>query len=71
MLVFRRRGQWISDARNAWLRVISHRKFGAITAHYPAVGTSLLAMLAHFNGPDWTPDPPGDWKAAYESRAAA
>jgi hemoglobin-like flavoprotein len=27
-----------------------HRKFGAVAGHYPAVGTSLLATLAHFKG---------------------
>jgi len=26
-----------------------HRKFGAVAAHYPAVGASLLATLAHFD----------------------
>jgi NAD(P)H-flavin reductase/hemoglobin-like flavoprotein len=43
-----------------------HRKFGAIAEHYPAVGSSLLAALAHFNGPAWTPELAADWKAAYE-----
>ena len=43
-----------------------HRKFGAIAEHYPAVGASLLATLAHFNGPAWTPDLAADWKAAYQ-----
>jgi NAD(P)H-flavin reductase/hemoglobin-like flavoprotein len=43
-----------------------HRKFGAITEHYPAVGASLLTTLAHFNGPAWTPEVAADWKAAYE-----
>jgi len=42
-----------------------HRKFGTVAEHYPAVGTSLLATLAHFNGPDWTPELAADWKAAY------
>ena len=31
--------------------------------------SALLAMLAHFNGPDWTPELAADWKAAYESVA--
>src|SRR3954467_10603837 len=26
-----------------------HRKFGALAAHYPAVGASLLATLEHFD----------------------
>jgi NAD(P)H-flavin reductase/hemoglobin-like flavoprotein len=43
-----------------------HRKFGAITDHYPAVGASLLTTLAHFNGRAWTPELAADWKAAYE-----
>jgi len=43
-----------------------HRKFGAATEHYDAVGASLLATLEHFSGPDWTPDLAADWKAAYE-----
>jgi NAD(P)H-flavin reductase/hemoglobin-like flavoprotein len=42
-----------------------HRKFGAIAGHFPAVGTSLLATLAHFNGPLWTPELAADWTAAY------
>lgn len=43
-----------------------HRKFGALAEHYPAVGTSLLATLAHFNGDAWTEDLAADWIAAYE-----
>jgi NAD(P)H-flavin reductase/hemoglobin-like flavoprotein len=42
-----------------------HRKFGAIEDHYPAVGASLIATLAHFSGSDWTPDLAADWAAAY------
>src|SRR5689334_4750290 len=42
-----------------------HRKFGTVTAHYPAVGASLLATLAHFGGDDWTPELEADWTAAY------
>jgi NAD(P)H-flavin reductase len=42
-----------------------HRKFGAITAHYPAVGASLLATLEHFLGEGWTPDLAADWRSAY------
>jgi len=33
-----------------------HRKFGTIGEHYPAVGNSLIATLAHFSGPTWTRD---------------
>jgi NAD(P)H-flavin reductase/hemoglobin-like flavoprotein len=42
-----------------------HRKFGTIAAHYPAVGVSLLATLAHFSGADWTPELAAEWEAAY------
>lgn len=42
-----------------------HRKFGALAEHYPAVGASLLATLAHFNGPAWTPELARDWTEAY------
>jgi NAD(P)H-flavin reductase/hemoglobin-like flavoprotein len=43
-----------------------HRKFGAVAAHYGAVGASLLATLEHFSGPAWTAEVAADWKAAYE-----
>jgi NAD(P)H-flavin reductase len=43
-----------------------HRKFGAVAAHYDAVGASLLATLEYFSGPAWTPEVAADWKAAYE-----
>jgi NAD(P)H-flavin reductase/hemoglobin-like flavoprotein len=42
-----------------------HRKFGTLAEHYPAVGTSLLATLAHFNGMAWTEDLARDWTEAY------
>lgn len=42
-----------------------HRKFGALADHYPAVGTSLLATLAHFCQDSWTPSLAADWQAAY------
>jgi NAD(P)H-flavin reductase len=42
-----------------------HRKFGTVAEHYPAVGASLLATLAHFD-PAWTPEIAQDWTAAYE-----
>jgi NAD(P)H-flavin reductase/hemoglobin-like flavoprotein len=42
-----------------------HRKFGTLAQHYPAVGASLLATLAHFNGAAWTEDLAGDWTEAY------
>jgi len=48
-----------------------HRKFGAMRDHYPAVGESLLATLAHFLGPNWTPELANDWRTAYTLAAGA
>src|SRR5918993_1325417 len=42
-----------------------HRRFGAVTAHYDAVGASLLAALRHFLGPAWTPELHAAWSEAY------
>ncbi len=42
-----------------------HRKFGTVAAHYPAVGASLLATLAHFDD-EWDDALAADWAAAYE-----
>ncbi|WP_063712613.1 globin domain-containing protein [Nocardia concava] len=42
-----------------------HRRFGAVGAHYPAAGASLLATLAHFLGPRWTDELAQTWTAAY------
>jgi NAD(P)H-flavin reductase len=42
-----------------------HRKFGALAAHYPAVGASLLATLQHFDE-DWNDQLAQDWTAAYQ-----
>ena len=42
-----------------------HRKFGTVADHYPAVGASLLATLAHFNGPAWDDELARDWTEAY------
>ena len=55
------------DALGEYLRGLGreHRKFGAIAEYYPYVGASLVATLAHFNGPAWTPELAADWKAAY------
>lgn len=44
---------------------LDHRKFGTLAEHYEAVGASLLFTLAHFSGPDWTPELAADWQAAY------
>ncbi|MFB7717388.1 MULTISPECIES: globin domain-containing protein [unclassified Nocardia] len=46
-----------------------HRRFGAVAAHYPAAGGSLLATLAHFHGPRWTEELAQTWTAAYQAVA--
>jgi NAD(P)H-flavin reductase/hemoglobin-like flavoprotein len=43
-----------------------HRKFGTLAEHYPAVGVSLLATLAHFSAENWTAGLAADWKDAYD-----
>jgi NAD(P)H-flavin reductase/hemoglobin-like flavoprotein len=43
-----------------------HRKFGAVTDHYGAVGDSLLATLAHFSGDAWSAELAEDWAGAYQ-----
>jgi NAD(P)H-flavin reductase/hemoglobin-like flavoprotein len=48
-----------------------HRKFGALSAHYPAVGEALVATLRHFSGDDWTAQLETDWTAAYGVVAGA
>jgi NAD(P)H-flavin reductase/hemoglobin-like flavoprotein len=52
-----------------------HRKFGALSAHYPAVGEALVATLNHFSGDAWNDKLASDWAAAYgivaEAMAAA
>ena len=42
-----------------------HRKFGTLAEHYPVVGASLLATLAHFNGTEWSEDLAREWTEAY------
>ncbi|GAA4735847.1 FAD-binding oxidoreductase [Modestobacter marinus] len=41
-----------------------HRKFGALAAHYPAVGASLLATLEHFDD-EWDEELAASWTEAY------
>jgi NAD(P)H-flavin reductase/hemoglobin-like flavoprotein len=41
-----------------------HRKFGALPAHYPAVGASLLATLEHFDD-EWDDELAASWTEAY------
>src|SRR3954449_205206 len=40
------------------------RKFGALPAHSPAVGASLLATLEHFDD-EWSPELAKTWTEAY------
>lgn len=42
-----------------------HRKFAVRNEHYPLVGEALLATLAHFLGPEWTPELAQDWTEAF------
>src|SRR4051794_23648866 len=42
-----------------------HRKFGTVAEHYPAVGASLLATLAHFDD-EWNPALAQSWTEAYQ-----
>ena len=42
-----------------------HRKFGVLTPHYDAVGTALLAAVAHCAGDTWTPLVQRAWSEAY------
>ena len=48
-----------------------HRKFGALTDHYPAVGKALIATVAHFSGPAWSQQLEANWAAAYGAVSAA
>ncbi|MFJ5230424.1 globin domain-containing protein [Kitasatospora sp. NPDC088391] len=42
-----------------------HAGYGALPEHFPAVGASLLAALAHFAGDAWTPEIEASWTALY------
>nr|WP_225447500.1 globin domain-containing protein [Streptacidiphilus sp. PB12-B1b] len=42
-----------------------HRKFGALAAHYPAVGACLLDSLARYAGPAWNQQVADAWSRAY------
>jgi len=42
-----------------------HAAYGALPGHFPAVGASLLATLAHFAGDAWTPETEASWTAVY------
>ena len=42
-----------------------HVAYGALPAHYDAVGENLLAVLGEFAGPAWTPQVKQAWTEAY------
>ena len=42
-----------------------HVKYGALPAHYPLVGSSLLKTLEQYAGPAWTPAVKEAWVGAY------
>ena len=42
-----------------------HVKYGALPAHYPLVGNSLLKTLEQYAGSAWTPDVKEAWVGAY------
>ena len=44
-----------------------HVKYGALPAHYPLVGNSLLKTLEQYAGDAWTPEVKGAWVNAYKS----
>jgi NAD(P)H-flavin reductase/hemoglobin-like flavoprotein len=70
-------GQIVSDVSNLdnlvpFLRELGrdHRKFGATAEHFPAVGRSLVAALAHFSGDAWNDELARDWIQAYTQVAS-
>ncbi|WP_344464694.1 globin family protein [Kitasatospora kazusensis] len=42
-----------------------HAGYGALPAHFPAVGASLIATLRHYAGTAWTPETEASWLAVY------
>jgi len=42
-----------------------HVKYGALPAHYPLVGNTLLKTFGQFLGDDWTPETQQAWTEAY------
>ncbi|MGQ0625869.1 MAG: globin domain-containing protein [Sporichthyaceae bacterium] len=42
-----------------------HRKFGVKAVHYEALGRALLAAIARYAGPAWTPEVEAAWVASY------
>lgn len=47
-----------------------HVAFGTVPEHYPPVGRSLLATLAHFEGENWTQQLAESWGQAYQAVSA-
>jgi NAD(P)H-flavin reductase/hemoglobin-like flavoprotein len=43
-----------------------HRRYGVLPEHYQPVGEALMATLADFLGPEWTPELAEDWERAYQ-----
>ncbi|MEV2248255.1 globin domain-containing protein [Streptomyces sp. NPDC049970] len=48
-----------------------HRKFGALEAHYPAVGECLVSSLARYAGTAWNDEVAAAWTRAYTAAAGA
>src|SRR5262245_7468119 len=48
-----------------------HRKFGVKATHYEALGRALLAAIARFAGPAWTPEVQNAWVRQYSHVAEA
>ncbi|MBM7438730.1 globin domain-containing protein [Streptomyces sp. HB132] len=46
-----------------------HRKFGALDAHYPAVGQCLVSSLERYAGTAWNPEVAAAWTHAYNLAA--
>jgi hemoglobin-like flavoprotein len=42
-----------------------HAGYGALPDHFPAVGASLIATLAHFSGDTWNAELEQGWTEAY------
>jgi len=48
-----------------------HVAYGAVAAHYPVVGTVLIASMAELAGPAWRPQYTHAWSEAFEVVAGA
>src|SRR5437868_6110143 len=47
----------------------SHRRFGVLPEHYPAVGAALIATLRRFAADVWSPEAEAAWTTAYDAAA--